>query len=203
MVTNQSSGGWATRHTNTESPPASSPTPLDDKVLPSFENSKYDDIVQTTLDPLLIASHRFDFPDPSFQASPTSSNEAEPDLDRLDDSSDWEHPQGLFDSPQNHPTAYKSFSFGPVPSPDSSNSEANSFADTNMQKENKEMDTEEISLHNSKTTHWMFDGSQSHATTAWEPVSPDWNNSDPFADTNIQKGTKDMVEDVSNAVDEM
>ncbi|TFY59459.1 hypothetical protein EVG20_g7789, partial [Dentipellis fragilis] len=54
---------------------ASSPPPLDDREPPSYGDASYDD----ALDPLTLATNRFDFPDPSSKASPTSSNEVEPD----------------------------------------------------------------------------------------------------------------------------
>lgn len=49
---------------------------------PSFDQSQYDEVLlpsQDTIDPLALSSHRYSFPDLSGKASPTSSNEAEPD----------------------------------------------------------------------------------------------------------------------------
>ena len=60
---------------------STTPPPLDE-FPPSFERSQFDVILMDgTEDPLDAASHRFDFPDPSSKASPTSSNEAELDSD--------------------------------------------------------------------------------------------------------------------------
>lgn len=63
-----------------------SPPPLDDQ-LPSFEDAQFDNLIDIPLDPLHLASDRFDFPDPSStkgSVSPSSSNEAEPDLELED-----------------------------------------------------------------------------------------------------------------------
>ncbi|THH21501.1 hypothetical protein EW146_g63 [Bondarzewia mesenterica] len=58
------------------------PPPLEEgDYLPSFENAKYDDIIDSALDPLALSTRQFDFPDPSSKASPTSSIEAELDSD--------------------------------------------------------------------------------------------------------------------------
>lgn len=74
-------GSWLTPQSNARSSPASSPPPLDDVDLPTFEESQDESLLQETLDPLVLATHQFDFPNPSSSNSPTSSNEAEPDLD--------------------------------------------------------------------------------------------------------------------------
>jgi ubiquitin carboxyl-terminal hydrolase 4/11/15 len=60
---------------------ASSPPVLEDVEPPSFDDSQYDDLIATPMDPLHLASQHFDFPDPSQRASPTSSVGAEPDTD--------------------------------------------------------------------------------------------------------------------------
>ncbi|EGN96654.1 hypothetical protein SERLA73DRAFT_111301 [Serpula lacrymans var. lacrymans S7.3] len=83
-----SNSGWLTPQSKSKSSPSSSPPPLDDIEPPTFEESGYDDILQTSLDPLSVASHQFDFPDPSYKTSPTSSNEAELDEDDEDDDHD-------------------------------------------------------------------------------------------------------------------
>ncbi|KZT09960.1 cysteine proteinase [Laetiporus sulphureus 93-53] len=75
---------WATPLSIARSPPASSLLPLDDGELPSFEQAQSDEIVATSLDPLTISAHQFDFPDPSSRNSPTSSLEAAADLEEFD-----------------------------------------------------------------------------------------------------------------------
>jgi hypothetical protein len=45
--------------------------------LPSFSDSQFDEVLQDSLDPLVLSSNRFDFG----RASPTSSNEVEIDSD--------------------------------------------------------------------------------------------------------------------------
>lgn len=120
--------GWPTPRSNGKSSPASSPPPLDENDPPSFEDSQFDDIVQTTLDPLVIASHQFDFPDPSSRASPTSSNEAEPDID---DEADSESPTVWF--PNGH-TLSPAFPWESRRRPASPESDTNPFDDANEQK---------------------------------------------------------------------
>jgi ubiquitin carboxyl-terminal hydrolase 4/11/15 len=152
LLTNLPNDGCPTPRSNARSSAGSSPPPLEDKELPSFEDSQFDSIIHSSLDPLQLASQSFDFPDPSSQASPTSSTEAEPDLEHLDDSSDWEHPQGLFGNSHSHATAVDgSYAWAPETSPDSSSSEGNPFADANKQKGSNDMDTEEISTHHSQS----------------------------------------------------
>ncbi|PCH44360.1 cysteine proteinase [Wolfiporia cocos MD-104 SS10] len=81
----QASEGWPTPQSVARSSPASSsPPPLEDSELPSFEESQFDDVLQSSLDPLAISAHSFDFPDPSARSSPTSSIEAEVDVEDLD-----------------------------------------------------------------------------------------------------------------------
>ncbi|CCM00357.1 uncharacterized protein FIBRA_02387 [Fibroporia radiculosa] len=67
--------------TQSQLSPASSPPPLDDGEPPSFENAQFDSVLQTSLDPLAISTHRFDYPSSSSRDSPTSSIEALPDMD--------------------------------------------------------------------------------------------------------------------------
>jgi len=73
-------GGWLAS-SNGSSSSASSPPPLDERDSsdpPTFEDSRFDEIVQTNLEPLDLAAHHFAFPDPTARFSP-SSVEAEPD----------------------------------------------------------------------------------------------------------------------------
>lgn len=136
-----------TPRSTTRSSAGSSPPPLEDKEPPSFEESHFDSIIQSSLDPLQVASHHFDFPEQSSQASPTSSTEAEPDLDHLDDSSDFESSQGLFSSSESRSTMLGSpYVWAPEMSPFSGSSEGNLFVDVNKQKGTNDMDTEEISI---------------------------------------------------------
>ena len=62
----------------THSSPASSLPPLDDGDPPAFEDSQYDEIVEQN--PLPLSEHLL----LAMGYSPTSSNEAEPDLDGSD-----------------------------------------------------------------------------------------------------------------------
>ncbi|KAH9941516.1 hypothetical protein B0H21DRAFT_547104 [Amylocystis lapponica] len=71
---------WPTPVSNPRSSPASSSSLLDEGDPPSFEDARYDEVVQSSLDPLALSARQFDFPNPSIN-SPTSSNEAEPDLE--------------------------------------------------------------------------------------------------------------------------
>jgi ubiquitin carboxyl-terminal hydrolase 4/11 len=48
-----------------------------DSELPSFSESQFDEVLQDSLDPLVLSSNRFDFG----RVSPTSSNEVEIDSD--------------------------------------------------------------------------------------------------------------------------
>jgi len=48
-----------------------------DSELPSFSESQYDEVLQESLDPLVLSSRRFDIG----RGSPTSSNEVEVDSD--------------------------------------------------------------------------------------------------------------------------
>ncbi|KAG6902330.1 hypothetical protein C0995_001367 [Termitomyces sp. Mi166 len=74
---------WSLRSQGSSSSIAS----LSPNHLPSFEESQAQDQFSTTLDPLLLSSEPFDFPDPSVKTSPTSSNEVEIDSEDLDE--DW------------------------------------------------------------------------------------------------------------------
>ncbi|GLB43409.1 putative peptidase C19 family protein [Lyophyllum shimeji] len=110
---------------------SSVPSPSPDDV-PALEEPLPHDQFINTLDPLSIASHRFDFPEASSKASPTSSNEAEVDTDT--DDLDWEENPSGFEVgvsevvPSNSPDAMGS------PSSASSASELNPFNDANTQK---------------------------------------------------------------------
>ncbi|KAI0955073.1 hypothetical protein AcW1_006764 [Taiwanofungus camphoratus] len=83
------SDGWPTPQSNARSSPASSPPPLDDADPPSFADAQYDGLVQSSLDPLALSAHQFDFPDPSSRSSPASSLDVEPDLELEGESLDW------------------------------------------------------------------------------------------------------------------
>lgn len=159
MPANSASDGWLTPQSNARSSPGSSPPPLEDKGLPSFEDSQFDSLVQTDLDPLHIASRRFDFPeDPSSKASPTSSNEVEPDLEQqsidtidIEDGSGWQPPSALFDklqSLQSDTAEWDDFSDSDSrvmsSSPNSSSSETNPFTDANEQKEERQKIAEKV-----------------------------------------------------------
>lgn len=79
---------WPTPQSDARSSPNSSPLPPDEMDPPSFEDAQFDDVIASSLSPLGLSTQQFDFPDPSSRSSPTSSNEAEPDLDR--DQEDWQ-----------------------------------------------------------------------------------------------------------------
>ncbi|GBE86464.1 cysteine proteinase [Sparassis crispa] len=77
-IRRQYEDGWPTPQSDSRSSPDSSPPPLDDgDPPPSFEESQS----PTSLDALALSAHQLDYPDPSSRGSPTSSNEAEPDLE--------------------------------------------------------------------------------------------------------------------------
>ncbi|KAG5725448.1 Ubiquitin carboxyl-terminal hydrolase 4 [Termitomyces sp. T112] len=78
-----SSDPWSLRSQGSNSSVAS-PSP---DHLPLLEESQGQDHISGTLDPLLFSEERYDFPDPSAKASPTSSNEVEIDSEDLDE--DW------------------------------------------------------------------------------------------------------------------
>ncbi|KAH7927348.1 cysteine proteinase [Leucogyrophana mollusca] len=130
--------GWPSPQSNSRSSPASSPPPLDDGDPPSFEDSKYDDAINpSNLDPLSLASHRFDFPDPSWKASPTSSNEAEPDCDDAPSPScspsQVDSRSGSFGTRLRRAASWTDES-GMLPSPAGSDSDLNPFSDANTEK---------------------------------------------------------------------
>lgn len=135
-----SSAGYLTPRSNSRSTPASSPPPLDDVDPPTFEDSQNDELLipEDGLGPLEIASQQFDFPDPSARASPTSSNEAEPDYDDPPASS------SLFR--RNADINCWVANNNGLPSPVGSDSDMmNPFSDANLQKASADsMDTEEI-----------------------------------------------------------
>ncbi|KAG6840248.1 hypothetical protein C0991_007941 [Blastosporella zonata] len=106
---------------------AASPTPED---LPSFEESQSHHHVNDTLDPLL-ASERFDFPDPSAKASPTSSNEAEIDSEDLEWDVNTSVMVGVTEvRPESSPDGSRVRT-----SSTSSISDIDSFSDVNLQKD--------------------------------------------------------------------
>lgn len=83
LHTIQSEQGWrppANEWDDSPSSPASTPPPLDDMELPSFEDSQLDPLVASNLTPLELSTPQFDFPDPS-HGSP-SSIQAEFDQDQ-------------------------------------------------------------------------------------------------------------------------
>ncbi|KAI0289608.1 hypothetical protein BC826DRAFT_914263 [Russula brevipes] len=73
-----STGRWPTPQSESSSI-STSPPPLDepDGELPSFAESQYDEVLQDSLDPLVLSSNRYDLE----RASPTSSNEVQVDSD--------------------------------------------------------------------------------------------------------------------------
>lgn len=73
-----STGRWPTPQSESSSI-STSPPPLDepDSELPSFADSQFDEVLQGSLDPLVLSTNRFDFG----RTSPTSSNEVEIDSD--------------------------------------------------------------------------------------------------------------------------
>jgi ubiquitin carboxyl-terminal hydrolase 4/11/15 len=73
-----STGRWPTPQSETSSISQSPPPPDEaDSELPSFSESQFDEVLQDSLDPLVLSSNRFDFG----RVSPTSSNEVEIDSD--------------------------------------------------------------------------------------------------------------------------
>lgn len=89
--------GWGSS-SNARSSPGSTPPPLSEvepDELPSFDASLDDEVVESSLTPIHLSS--YSFPDHRQRGSPTSSNEAEPDLeentlpedDSLDDSGEF------------------------------------------------------------------------------------------------------------------
>ncbi|KAG2113122.1 uncharacterized protein F5147DRAFT_62881 [Suillus discolor] len=127
--TQPSNAGYLTPQSNTRSTPTSSPPPLDDGD-PTMLEAQSDDLIAEdglTLGPLELASHQFDFPNPSGGASPTSSVEVEPDYD--DDPSRT----SLFRAHANIDSWVGSSQNG-LPSPAVSDPDTNPFSDMNSQK---------------------------------------------------------------------
>lgn len=125
-----SNAGYLTPRSNTRSTPTSSPPPLDDGDPTTLEVQSDDLIAEDglTLCPLELASHQFDFPDPSARASPTSSVEVEPDYD--DDPSR----SSLFSTHADIDSLVGSGQNG-LPSPAVSDPDINPFSDMNLQKD--------------------------------------------------------------------
>jgi hypothetical protein len=73
-----STGRWPTPQSESSSI-SQSPPPQDeaDSELPPFSESQFDEVLQDSLDPLVLSSNRFNFG----RVSPTSSNEVEVDSD--------------------------------------------------------------------------------------------------------------------------
>lgn len=123
-----SSSRWNLRSGNSNRG-SSIPSPPDDP--PDFDESQSH--IPDTLDPLMISSERFDFPDPSNKASPTSSNEAEADPDDLDPNA-WANDEPFSIGVQEvSPTGSPDWNGRTSPSSDSL-SDTNPFADANAQK---------------------------------------------------------------------
>lgn len=124
-----SNAGYLTPRSNTRSTPTSSPPPLDDGD-PTALEAQSDDLIAEdalTLCPLELASHQFDFPDPSARASPTSSVEVEPDYD------DDPARSSLFRSHADIDSLVGNGQNG-LPSPAVSDPDMNPFSDMNLQK---------------------------------------------------------------------
>ena len=125
------SGGWPTSLSNAKSSPASSPPPLDDATLPSFDDAQYDPILN-------LGSYDYRFPDPHSKSSPTSSNDVEPDLENQSISIDmaddgWEQRRAAPQYPWDELSDIDSTA---AISPTSSDShDENPFSDSNKQKE--------------------------------------------------------------------
>lgn len=136
--------GWLTPQSHGKSSPSSSPPPLDDADLPNFEDSQNDRLIsEGPLDSLLMGEQSFDFPEPSFKASPTSSNEVE-----VDDDPDEELRRQFDDSPTSstNPMWREIGHSISLPSPVDSDSDLNPFSDSNSQK-NDPTDNDEIPGH--------------------------------------------------------
>lgn len=74
-----STGRWPTPQSESSSI-STSPPPLDEadsELPPSFTDSQFDEVLQGSLDPLVLSSNRYDYG----RMSPTSSNEVEIDSD--------------------------------------------------------------------------------------------------------------------------
>jgi ubiquitin carboxyl-terminal hydrolase 4/11 len=99
------------------------------------------------LDPLQIASHHYDFPDPSSKASPTSSIEAEPDFDHDHNESNWDLPGAIFDEIQTFDNDWEHGQYS-----DSGSSNANPFADPTAQEDKDDYAeiVKDIPIHESK-----------------------------------------------------
>ncbi|KAF5383617.1 hypothetical protein D9615_003721 [Tricholomella constricta] len=125
---------WTLRsHGSNTGSSVASPSPDN---LPGLDEIPSHDHFTSTLDPLLISSQRFDFPDPG-KASPTSSNEVEIDSEAEDH--DWEEATSAFEVgvnevvPGNSPDSQ---SRKGSPSSSSSISDINPFSDASMQRVN-------------------------------------------------------------------
>jgi ubiquitin carboxyl-terminal hydrolase 4/11/15 len=170
VVANHASDGWPTPRSNAQSSPTSTPPPLEDTELPSFDKSQYDELVNASLDPLQIASQRYDLPDSlskpspiatdldyvhvgshwdlpdsSSKASPTSSNEAEPDLDSDHNGHDWSVPRGIVGALQGLDSS-QGWEESSALYSDSSSSDAHPLADLNTGEE-QDKGAEEIPVH--------------------------------------------------------
>ena len=147
LPANTARDSWPTPRSDSKSSPASTPPALEDSELPDFENSQLDEVIQTSLDPLQIASHHYDFPDPSSKASPTSSIEAEPDFDHDHNESNWDLPGAIFDEIQTFDNDWEHGQYS-----DSGSSNANPFADPTAQQDKDDYAeiVKDIPIHESK-----------------------------------------------------
>lgn len=134
------SEGWPTPRSNAKSSPASSPPPLDDASLPTFDDAQFDSV----LNPANLESHNYRFPDPHSKDSPTSSIDVEPDLEKqsiqsisIDTVDDWAAPHDWSEESDIDSTA--------AISPTSSSSrDENPFSDANKQKEKPPKGIQEV-----------------------------------------------------------
>ena len=134
----EESNQWHLRSSGSNAGSSVPSPPTDDP--PDFDDYRGDTVAYQS-DPLVISTQRYDFPDPSNKASPTSSNEVEVDTD-LDHDTEWESSLNNFsvgvtevkssddwDEVSNH--ASPSYS---------ESSDSDPFSNTNIQKDDK-MDT--------------------------------------------------------------
>ena len=73
---------WDASSSKSQSSATSSPPPLDDAELPTFQQSQQDEVLEANLDPLQLSTQQFDFPDPSSNRDSPSSMQAEFDRDQ-------------------------------------------------------------------------------------------------------------------------
>jgi ubiquitin carboxyl-terminal hydrolase 4/11/15 len=135
-ITLHESDPWNLRSSDSNAGSSVPSPPTDDP--PDF----YDYPASYPNDPLLLSAQRYDFPDPSNKASPTSSNEVELDTD-LDHDAEWENSLNNFTVEVNEarPSDWDEVSNHASPSY-SQSSDSDPFNDANVQKDDpKTMDT--------------------------------------------------------------